>query len=84
MPNITIRNIPDDLHKRLKERAAANRRSLNNEILSMLEEKEYVLPLGAQRQHVAMVLEEIRRNRVEPRRPITDDDLVQAAHDGQR
>jgi len=37
MATITLKNIPDDLHRRLKERAARHRRSLNGEILSTLE-----------------------------------------------
>ncbi len=35
--NITIKGIPDDLHKKLKEQAAANRRSINSEILMKIE-----------------------------------------------
>ena len=37
MPNLTLKNVPVTLHKRLKERAASNRRSLNGEILALLE-----------------------------------------------
>jgi len=37
MATITLKNIPDDLHHRLKERAARHRRSLNGEILATLE-----------------------------------------------
>lgn len=37
MATITLKNIPDDLHRRLKERAARHRRSLNGEILASLE-----------------------------------------------
>ncbi|MEN9838755.1 MAG: hypothetical protein RL177_234 [Bacteroidota bacterium] len=35
--NITIKGIPDDLHQSLKEQAAANHRSLNGEILFVIE-----------------------------------------------
>jgi len=35
--NITIKGIPDDLHKKLKEQAAANHRSINGEILYVIE-----------------------------------------------
>ena len=38
MPNLTVRNIPDWALKLLRERAAADRRSLNNEILVLLEQ----------------------------------------------
>ncbi len=37
MTNLTLKNIPDDLHQRLKARAATHRRSLNREILALLE-----------------------------------------------
>ena len=40
MPSITIRNIPEDLLAKIKERAKKERRSLNNEILKSLEESE--------------------------------------------
>ncbi len=37
MSNLTLKNIPQDLHTMLKECAARNRRSLNSEILARLE-----------------------------------------------
>lgn len=42
MPKITIRNVPSGLHKRLKQRAAQNRRSLNSEVLTVLEEAVHI------------------------------------------
>jgi Arc-like DNA binding domain. len=38
MPVLTIKGMPDDLYRRLKKRAAANRRSLNSEIIFSLED----------------------------------------------
>jgi len=38
MPTLTLKNIPDELHARLKASAAQNRRSLNSEILARLEQ----------------------------------------------
>ena len=38
MPTLTLKNIPDDLHARLKASAEQNRRSLNSEILVRLEQ----------------------------------------------
>ncbi len=38
MPVLTIKGMPDALYRRLKTRAAANRRSLNAEILVTLEQ----------------------------------------------
>jgi plasmid stability protein len=37
MPTITLKNIPEDLHQRLRDRAARHHRSLNAEILACLE-----------------------------------------------
>jgi plasmid stability protein len=36
MPVLTIRNVPDDLHERLKARAEEHRRSLNSEVIECL------------------------------------------------
>ncbi len=36
MATLTIRNVPDDLHRMLKERARRNRRSLNQEVIAEL------------------------------------------------
>jgi plasmid stability protein len=36
MANLTIRNLPDDVHARLREQARRNRRSLNQEIIAEL------------------------------------------------
>jgi plasmid stability protein len=38
MPSLTIKGVPDPLYRRLKQRAAAHRRSLNSEILVCLEQ----------------------------------------------
>ncbi len=35
--NLTLKNIPAELHVQLKARAESNRRSLNREILALLE-----------------------------------------------
>jgi plasmid stability protein len=37
MANLTIKNLPDALLGRLRRRAAANRRSLNREVIASLE-----------------------------------------------
>ena len=38
MSTIVIKNVPDELHARLKERAQRNRRSLTKELLTIIEE----------------------------------------------
>lgn len=37
MPNITLKNVPKDLHRRLKNRAKAHHRSLNKEVIASLQ-----------------------------------------------
>lgn len=37
MANLTIKGIPDDLYRRLKKAAARHRRSINSEVLVVLE-----------------------------------------------
>jgi plasmid stability protein len=37
MLNLTLKNVPPELHRVLKARAESNRRSLNREILALLE-----------------------------------------------
>ena len=41
MVSMTLKNIPDKLHRRLRERAEAHGRSLNKEILASLEQIAY-------------------------------------------
>jgi len=37
MPTLTIKGVPPELHERLKERADRHRRSMNNEVITILE-----------------------------------------------
>ena len=37
MATITVKNIPDDLYKKLKEAASYNRRSINSEVIYCIE-----------------------------------------------
>jgi plasmid stability protein len=38
MANLTVKGIPDELHAQIKRRAGENHRSMNREILQILEE----------------------------------------------
>jgi plasmid stability protein len=38
MPTLTVQNVPSALHAKLKRRAERHRRSLNSEVLNVLEE----------------------------------------------
>ncbi len=37
MPNITIKNIPDGIYRRLRDSAGENHRSINSEVIACLE-----------------------------------------------
>jgi plasmid stability protein len=39
MKTIVLKNVPDELHARLKERAKRHHRSLNGEVIALLEEQ---------------------------------------------
>ena len=45
MATLTIKNIPEPLVKRLKQQAAAHRRSLNFEVISYLEQMTHSVPI---------------------------------------
>ena len=68
MPGLLIRDLPPELHERLKVRARANRRSLAAEALVILEER-----LGARAG--PRTLDEIDRLRVHGRTPLRQEIL---------
>ncbi len=74
MANLTLKQVPDTLYQRLKERAAAHRRSINNEAIVCLEQL-----LEPQRVDPAARLEEIRAlRRQAPKVFLTDEALRRA------
>lgn len=78
MANLTLKQVPDALYRRLKERAAAHRRSLNSEAIVCLEqvlEPQLVDPRSR--------LEEIRALRREASKVhLTDEALRRAKDEG--
>ncbi len=73
--NLSIKNAPDDVVERLRARAARNRRSLQGELLAIVEEAvrppEYLTP--------SQVLAEVRRLGIET--PAEAADMVRADRD---
>ena len=61
MATLTIKNVPRELYKQLKKRAAEHRRSMNSEVIVCLEEQ--ILTPIAPRNNVDQILEEARRLR---------------------
>lgn len=54
MLNLTLKNVPRDLHAQLKESAEKNRRSLNSEILTRLE-REFTVPVVDREAHARIL-----------------------------
>lgn len=48
MPSLTVKNIPDKVLKRLKEKAKSNHRSLQGEVLYTLEHSAMEAPRAAE------------------------------------
>jgi plasmid stability protein len=48
MPNITLKNIPEELYALLKQSAEVNRRSLNKEIIACIEQAVSSQPLDTE------------------------------------
>ncbi len=78
MANLSLKNVPRDLHRRLKERAKANRRSLNSEIIACLHDA--LLPRRIDPDEAA---ERIRALRARLRgAPLTDEEIARARGEG--
>lgn len=78
MADITIKNLPDEVHQRLKEVAARNRRSLNSEIIHRLERSVGTGPVDPER-----LLARARAVRERAALPyLTDEDLAAARESG--
>ena len=71
MAGLLIKDVPKDLHRKLKARAAANRRSLSGEALTILES-------ALHGRSGPLTLVEIERLRTRGRRPLTDRILERA------
>lgn len=75
--DVTIKNIPPKLYKKLKARAAAHHRSVNSEVINCLDEV-----LNPQR--VEKMLAKIKdlHSRVSDAPPLTDEFLRKAKEEG--
>lgn len=61
MPNLTLRDVPEDLHAWLKEEAAAHHRSINKQVIALLEAMRSTGPVRARRASAEEILEIGRR-----------------------
>jgi len=46
MVAVTLKNVPIELYERVKQNAKANHRSINNELISIIEQSVMPQPLG--------------------------------------
>lgn len=65
MSTLHVRNVPDQLHKRIQKLAEAERCSLSAEVVMLLKE---AVEDRALRLRQGVVLDEIRRKRIQPSR----------------
>ncbi len=79
MPNLTIKNLPDDIYRRLKDTAEANHRSLNGQVIAFLEQA-----LLQTRPPVQEQLRRIRKLRASVRRTFDADEVLEAIEHGRR
>lgn len=77
MATITIKNVPDELYTALKRRAAENRRSINNEII-MLIERAFEQPLYPP----DIVSERVRLLREQVNIYVTEEEVNAAKNEG--
>lgn len=78
MPTITVKNIPEDIYERVKQQAKNNRRSINSEVIMLMERavssyridpEEFIAEARAIRELTAAY-------------PITDEELEKAINEG--
>lgn len=77
MATITIKNVPSEIHKELKLKAAIHHRSLNNEIINCLEQA-----IGWRQASPDETLMDARKMREKLSISIVDDDLNRLKAEG--
>jgi antitoxin FitA len=77
MPSLTLKNVPEAVMKRLRAQAAARRRSINSEAITLLETGVQATPTDPE-----SLLAWIRSARITPRRPVADQLLTRAGQAG--
>jgi plasmid stability protein len=77
MANITLKDVPDDLHERLRAAAVETGRSLNKMILALLE-----TAVGPHKSDRLVLLDRIRARRSKLHRFLDDTSLEEAIDEG--
>ena len=82
MATLTIRNLPDELHLVLKERAKRNRRSLNQEVIAELISMSSGEGVEKPGDRVAREIEEIEKLRGRATSFLSADEIAAAKNSG--
>jgi plasmid stability protein len=75
--NFTLKNIPEDLYKKVKERAERNHRSINGEIISIIN-----AAMASKHSSADEILARARAVRAQTGGFLTDDFINQAKREG--
>ena len=79
MPAITVRGVPDHVHRTLKRQAEAHNRSLNGEVLQLLEQA-VLSPAG---ERPGALLDELRREQQRtPAWKVSGEEMKRAMREG--
>ena len=81
MATLTIRNLPEEVHERLKERAKRNRRSLNQEVIAELVEKQGS-EVEERARFVSQMLAESEAVYAALKKPMTTDEVRKSVESG--
>ncbi len=85
MATLTIRNLPDAVHARLKAQAERNRRSLNQEVIAELLDRTRAEPdEGDSRNRAEAMIERVVRLRSRITRFMTAEEIDKAMEKGRR
>jgi plasmid stability protein len=80
MATLTIKNIPIEVYERLKRRAKANRRSINQEVIAVIEQALEVPPID-----VASTMERTRQIReLTAQYRLRDEDMEKWKNEGRK
>ncbi len=71
MPSITVKNIPESAYETLKQIAAAHHRSINSEIVNLIEKSTSCRPINT-RQHIAFA----RQFREKTRKVLLTEEMI--------
>ena len=77
MATVTVKNLPDELHRKLRESAKRHHRSVNNEIIALLESR-----LHPQQVDKTAMLEDLRKFRASLKVYLDQEEVQQLKEEG--